>query len=73
MGFGWQINSTDLSTSVALTCYDMQHWKIVRDIHMSSARKRREQGLEPLADTTDNSMTSHNLQQQQDNSDSPQD
>ena len=29
--------------------YDMkQRWKIVRDIRMSSARKRKEQGLEPL-------------------------
>ena len=55
--------------------YDMkQHWKIVKDIHMSSARKRREQGLEPLADTTTtNSITSNPQQQHHNNPDSPQD
>lgn len=53
--------------------YDMkQRWKIVKDIHMSSARKRKEQGLEPLQDTETAEDHIQQQSQQQNNIDSLQ-
>ena len=53
--------------------YDMkQRWKIVKDIHMSSARKRKEQGLEPLQDTATAEDHIQQQSQQQNNIDSLQ-